>query len=200
MDCALHCSPPARAPRDRRRHPRPRLLHLSRPSCAKTLRPSHGPPQPARMAAHRRRSCRPQRNRDRTGWPSGAATHRSGADHRPDLPRHRPHSAAGLQRKCRPPPTPKTVVPKTANGSQAIDGQTSFKSKLRNLGLNRISGHFTSFQSSPCENLNFSHRSIFCVSVLYIPYHEFTPLVRVGYGGAATARVHIPEVSTSLAL
>ena len=28
--------------------------------------------------------------------PSGAATHRSGADHRPNLPRHRPHSAAGL--------------------------------------------------------------------------------------------------------
>src|SRR6202030_915394 len=50
--------------KDRRRHPRPRLLHLPRPRPAQGVdRPSHGPPQPARMAAHRRRSRRSQRNR-----------------------------------------------------------------------------------------------------------------------------------------
>lgn len=50
-------------PQERRRHPRPRLL-LPRPRPAQGAdRSSRGPPQPARMAAHRRRSRRSQRNR-----------------------------------------------------------------------------------------------------------------------------------------
>ena len=59
---------PPDLPQNRFRHPRPRLLYLPRPRLAQgALRPPRGAPQPARMAAHRRRSCRPQRNRRRTG-------------------------------------------------------------------------------------------------------------------------------------
>ncbi len=38
-----------------------------------------------------------------TGWPSGGAARRSGADHRPNLLRHRPHSAAVLPGGAVPP-------------------------------------------------------------------------------------------------
>ena len=81
-----------------------------------------GWPQPARMAAHHRRSRRSQRDRGRTGRPPGAAAHRPRPDHRPDLPRYRHHPAVGFPGDAaRPLNHPKTVVPKTKNGPQAID-------------------------------------------------------------------------------
>ena len=48
------------------------------------------------MAAHRRRSRRSQRDRGRAGRPPRPAAHRTRPDHRSDLPRPRPHPAAGL--------------------------------------------------------------------------------------------------------
>jgi hypothetical protein len=48
-------------PQNRRRHPRPCLLHLPRPGATQgTDGSSGGTPQQARMAAHQRRSCRSQ--------------------------------------------------------------------------------------------------------------------------------------------
>jgi hypothetical protein len=50
--------------------------------------------------------------------------HRSRPDHRCDLPRHRRHPAARLRGNAgRPLSPPKTVVPKSENGLQAIDYQ-----------------------------------------------------------------------------
>src|SRR5512147_1150441 len=50
-------------------------------------------PESARMAAHYRRPRRLERDRSRAGRPPGAAQNRTGADHRPALPRRRHHPA-----------------------------------------------------------------------------------------------------------